>query len=85
MTNETTALAEQQDNTEARRKLALLKAVGLDRVPPEQRELALAIAKRYDLDLMLQAPGAGRRKAVRHPRCAASHRAPFRASSTASR
>jgi hypothetical protein len=39
---------------EAKRKLALLKAVGLDRVPVEQRELALAIAKRYDLDLLLK-------------------------------
>jgi hypothetical protein len=39
---------------EARRKLALLKAVGLDRAAPEQRELALAIAKRYDLDLLLK-------------------------------
>jgi len=42
------------DDTERRRRLALLKAVGLDRVPPEQRELALAIARRYDLDLMLK-------------------------------
>jgi hypothetical protein len=36
------------------RELALLKAVGLDRVSPEQRELALHIASRYDLDLMLK-------------------------------
>ena len=36
------------------RKLALLKAVGLDRLAPEQRELALNIAKRYDLDLLLK-------------------------------
>jgi uncharacterized protein YbaA (DUF1428 family) len=36
------------------RELALLKAVGLDRVSPEQRELAINIAKRYDLDLMLK-------------------------------
>ena len=40
--------------TEGRRKIAILKAVGLDRAAPEQRELALAIAKRYDLDLMLK-------------------------------
>jgi hypothetical protein len=33
---------------------ALLKAVGLDRVPPEQRALALNIADRYGLDLMLK-------------------------------
>lgn len=39
---------------EDRRKLALLKAVGLDRVQPEQRELALQIAKRYELDLLLK-------------------------------
>lgn len=37
-----------------KRQQALLKAVGLDRVPPEQRELALAIADRYQLDLMLK-------------------------------
>lgn len=47
----TTALA---PVTEDRRGAALLKAVGLDRVPPEQRELALAIADRYALDLMLK-------------------------------
>jgi hypothetical protein len=33
---------------------ALLKAVGLDRVPAEQRTLALHIAERYGLDLMLR-------------------------------
>lgn len=44
------ALAVATDPKEA----ALLKAVGLDRVPPEQRELALAIADRYGLDLMLK-------------------------------
>ena len=55
VTNERHALPLNSRTTpEARRKLALLKAVGLDRVPPEQRELALAIAKRYDLDLMLK-------------------------------
>lgn len=36
------------------RELALLKAVGLDRVSAEQRELAINIAARYDLDLMLK-------------------------------
>jgi hypothetical protein len=36
------------------RELALLKAVGLDRVNPEQRELALNIAQRYNLDLLLK-------------------------------
>ncbi len=50
----TTETAIVPNEVEARRKLALLKAVGLDRVAPEQRELALAIARRYDLDLMLK-------------------------------
>lgn len=40
--------------TDQGRKLALLRAVGLDRVSPDQRELALNIAKRYDLDLLLK-------------------------------
>lgn len=39
---------------EDKRELALLKAVGLDRVAPEQRELALNIAERYELDLLLK-------------------------------
>lgn len=39
---------------EDQRELALLKAVGLDRLAPEQRELALHIAARYELDLMLK-------------------------------
>ncbi|HMA26309.1 MAG TPA: hypothetical protein VKO62_01650, partial [Solirubrobacterales bacterium] len=42
------------EEREAKRKLALLKAVGLDRVAEEQRELALNLAKRYDLDLLLK-------------------------------
>lgn len=37
-----------------KRSAALLKAIGLDKVPAEQRELALAIADRYGLDLMLK-------------------------------
>ena len=37
-----------------KRQQALLKAVGLDRVPPEQRELAMAIADRYSLDLLMK-------------------------------
>lgn len=36
------------------RELALLKAVGLDKVSSEQRELALNIAQRYELDLLLK-------------------------------
>lgn len=39
---------------EQKRKAALLRAIGLDKVPPEQRELALAIANRYELDLLLK-------------------------------
>lgn len=40
--------------TDDRRQLALLRALGLDKAAPEQRELALAIASRYDLDPMLR-------------------------------
>ena len=36
------------------RELALLKAVGLDRLAPEQRDLAVNLAQRYDLDLLLK-------------------------------
>jgi hypothetical protein len=36
------------------RELALLKAIGFDKLAPEQRELALSIANRYDLDPMLK-------------------------------
>jgi hypothetical protein len=48
-----TAIATVPEVTDPR-ELALLKAVGLDRVSPEQRELALNIANRYELDLMLK-------------------------------
>jgi hypothetical protein len=41
-------------STPEKRELALLRAVGLDKAAPEQRELALAIADRYGLDLMLK-------------------------------
>lgn len=47
------AIAPVIEDTE-KREVALLKAVGLDRVSPEQRELAIAIANRYELDLMLK-------------------------------
>ncbi len=40
--------------TDEKRELALLKAVGLDKLTPEQRELALNIASRYELDLLLK-------------------------------
>lgn len=54
MTEDTTALTTTQQEADRLRKQAILRAVGLDVVPPEQRELALAIANRYDLDLMLK-------------------------------
>jgi hypothetical protein len=37
---------------DSKREVALLKAVGLDRANPEQRELAINIANRYGLDLL---------------------------------
>ena len=52
MTTET--LPATMQPTPEKRELALLRAVGLDRAAPEQRELALAIADRYGLDLMLK-------------------------------
>jgi hypothetical protein len=42
------------EDTDARRQVTLLKAVGLDRLAPEQRELALNLARRYELDLLLK-------------------------------
>ena len=51
---EMTTVDEAKRLAEQRRQTAILKAIGLDRVPPEQREVALAIAKRYELDLMLK-------------------------------
>ncbi len=53
MTTETRLPATTQGTPE-RRELALLKAIGLDKADPAQRELALAIADRYGLDLMLK-------------------------------
>jgi hypothetical protein len=49
-----TMLPATTQSTDEKRGIALLKAIGLDRVQPEQRELALAIADRYALDLMLK-------------------------------
>lgn len=49
-----TLLPATTQSTDEKRGIALLKAIGLDRVQPEQRELALAIADRYALDLMLK-------------------------------
>ena len=51
---EMTTVDEAKRLAEQRRQTAILKAIGLDRVQPEQREVALAIAKRYELDLMLK-------------------------------
>lgn len=53
MTTET-AIVETDLEQERKRKLALLRAIGLDRHPREVQELALAIAKRYELDLLLK-------------------------------
>jgi len=41
------------EDADRKRKLALLRAIGLDKLSEEQRELALNIAKRYELDLLL--------------------------------
>jgi len=51
-TDEAIVPAEQVDNR--RREAALLRAIGLDKVPSEQREIAIAIAKKYDLDLLMR-------------------------------
>jgi hypothetical protein len=53
MTTETLP-ATTPDTEDRQRRVALLKAVGLDKLSPEQRELALNIAKRYELDLLLK-------------------------------
>ena len=42
------------DEHEAKRKAALVKAIGFDRLPPEQREIAYEYARQYDLDLLLR-------------------------------
>jgi len=39
---------------DAPRKIALLKAIGLDKLSDPARELAVAIANKYDLDLLLK-------------------------------
>ena len=52
--NEETAVMPPEEIDDRRRKAALLRAVGLDKVPPEQREIAIAIANKYDLDLLLK-------------------------------
>lgn len=49
-----TAVVDIEQERDRKRGQALLKAIGLDKVPPEQREIALAIAKRYELDLLLK-------------------------------
>ena len=52
MTSETLPATTQ--STDEKRQAALIRALGLDKVQPEQRELALAIADRYQLDPMLR-------------------------------
>jgi hypothetical protein len=52
MTTEVAIPSEVVDDN--RRKAALLRAIGLDKVPPEQREIAIAIANKYELDLLLK-------------------------------
>jgi hypothetical protein len=47
-------ITESQDDTERKRRLALLKAVGWDRLPPEQQAIAVAISNKYDLDPLLR-------------------------------
>lgn len=47
-----TALAPTTED--APRKLALMQAIGLDKLAPAQRELAVNIATRYGLDLLLK-------------------------------
>ena len=49
-----TALVDTEEEQGGRRKLALLKAIGFDKLAEPERELALAIAKKYDLDLLLK-------------------------------
>lgn len=52
MTTETLPATTQ--TTDQKRAVALLKAIGFDRLAPEQREIALNIAARYDLDPLLK-------------------------------
>ena len=51
MTEQAMTTTEDRDR---KRNEALLKAIGFDRLQPEQRELGLNIAKRYGLDLLLK-------------------------------
>jgi hypothetical protein len=50
----TTEVAIPSDVVDDQRRRALLRAIGLDKVPPEQREIAIAIANKYELDLLLK-------------------------------
>jgi hypothetical protein len=52
--NEETALVPDDVIDDRRRRAALIRALGMERMAPEQVELFLAIAKRYDLDPMLK-------------------------------
>jgi len=48
------AVIERSETTDAKREVALLKAIGFDRLAPEQREIALHLANKYQLDPMLR-------------------------------
>jgi hypothetical protein len=50
----TTEVAIPSEVVDDQRRRALLRAIGLDKVPPEQREIAIAIANKYELDLLLK-------------------------------
>jgi len=50
----TTEITVSEDEREQKRKLALLKAIGFDKLAPEQRELALNISRKYELDPLLR-------------------------------
>jgi hypothetical protein len=56
MATEVRDLAPVEDDAELerKRKLALLKAIGLDRVAPEVREIVFEYARKYSLDLVLR-------------------------------
>ena len=48
------ALATTEEPSKAKQNEALLRAIGFDKLAPEQRALGLNIAKRYGLDLLLK-------------------------------
>ena len=48
------ALVATEEPSKAKQNEALLRAIGFDKLAPEQRALGLNIAKRYGLDLLLK-------------------------------